>query len=67
MNSGLHQAQLVQLQELEARLQEERYQMQQLRATLKQELSDRGAGAREAGRIARDRIMVDGGLRTNRP
>ena len=36
--------------------------MQQLRAALEQERSGRGAGAREAGCIARDRIMADGGV-----
>jgi len=61
VNSGLQQAQLEQLQELEAKLQEEHMQTQKLRATLKQERSDHGAGAWEAGRIARGRIMADGG------
>ena len=60
-NSGLRQAQLEQLQELEAKLQEEHMQTQQLRATLKQERFGLGAGAWEAGCIARDRIMADGG------
>jgi hypothetical protein len=53
---------LEQLQELEAKLQEERRQTQQPRATLKQERTGRGAGAREAACIARERIMADGGV-----
>ena len=62
VNSGLQQAQLAQLQELEAKLQEERQHTQQLRTVLEQEHSGRDAGAREAGRIVRDRIMADGGV-----
>ena len=52
----------MQLRELEAKLQDERKQRQKLRATLKKERSGRGAGAREAGRIARDRTLVDDGV-----
>ena len=44
-NSELRQAQLAQLRELEAKLQEEREQTQKLRATLEKECSGRGAGA----------------------
>jgi hypothetical protein len=58
-NSGLRQAQLKQLQELEAKLQEEREQTQRSRTTLEKEHSGRGVGAREVGRITRDRIMAD--------
>ena len=53
---------LEQLQELEAKLYEDRQETQQLRYTLEQEHIGRGAGAREAGRIARERIMEDGGV-----
>ena len=61
-NSELRQAQLAQLRELEAKLQEEREQTQKLCATLEKESSGRGAGAREAGHIARDRIMPHDGV-----
>jgi hypothetical protein len=61
VNTGLQQAQLAQLQELEAKLEEECRQMQKLRIWLEQERTVRGTGAREAGRVARDRIMADGG------
>jgi hypothetical protein len=67
MNSGLQQAQLEQLQELEAKLQEERPQTQLLRATLEQEHVVHGAGAREAGRIAREWILADDGAVENQP
>ena len=52
--------QLAQLQELEPKLEEERQQAQKLRTALEQERTGHGTGAREAGRVARDRIMVDG-------
>ena len=58
--AALLQAQLVQLQELEAKLEEERWRTQKLRAALEQERAGHCAGAREAGRVARERIMVDG-------
>ena len=58
-NSGLLQARLAQLQELEAKYEEERRKTQKLRATLEVERAERGAGTREAGRIARDRSMAD--------
>jgi hypothetical protein len=67
MNTGLQQAQQAQLQELEAKLDEESRQTQKLRIALKQGCTSHGTGAREAGRIARERIMVDGGEESPRP
>ena len=58
-NSELRQAQLAQLRELETKLEEERRQTQKLCATLKKECTGRGASAREAGHVARDRIIAD--------
>jgi len=62
VNSGLQQAQLEQLRELEAKLEEERRQTKKLCVALEQEHTERGAGAREAGRIAREQILADGGV-----
>jgi hypothetical protein len=52
-------AQLTQVHELEAKLAEEHWQVQLLRATITGEASTRGECARDAGRRARDRINTD--------
>ena len=54
------QAQLAQLQELEAKLDEERRQMQKLRHTLEQACTGHGTGARESVRVPRERILAEG-------
>jgi hypothetical protein len=53
------QAQLVQLQELEARLEEECRQTRKLRTALEQERTARGACAQAAGHVAQERILAD--------
>ena len=60
VNTGLQQAQLAQLHELEAKLEEERWQMQKLRISLEQGHTGHGTGAREAGRVAQERITAEG-------
>jgi hypothetical protein len=51
----------MQLQELEAKLEEEHRQTQKLCIALEQGCTGHGMGAREVGRIAWERIMEDGG------
>jgi hypothetical protein len=58
-NIALQQAQLAQFKELESKLEEEPRQTQKLRIALEQERTGCGTGAREAGRVARERIMAD--------
>ena len=53
------QAQLAQLNELQAKLDEQRQQTQELRAALEQQRTVRGAHAQAAGRVARERILAD--------
>ena len=57
--SAARQAQLAQLQELEAKLKEERRQTRLLRTTLEQECTSCGARAQAAGRVAREWILAD--------
>ena len=54
------QAQLVQLREVEAKLDEERRQTQKLRHALEQAHTRHGTGARESGRVAREQILAEG-------
>ena len=58
-SSAARQAQLAQLKELQAKLDEQRRQTQELRTTLKQQRTARGARAQVAGRAARERILAD--------
>jgi len=58
-SSAVRQAQLAQLQELEAKLEEEHQQTQKLRVVLEQERTVRGAGARTAGRVTQEWILAD--------
>jgi len=58
-SSAARQAQLAQLNELQAKLGEQHQQTQELRAALEQQHTARGAHAQEAGRIARERILAD--------
>ena len=58
-SSAAQQAQLVQLNELQAKLDEQRQQTQELRAALEQQRTARGAHAQAAGRVARERILAD--------
>jgi len=60
VNAAEQQAQLAQLRELEAKLNEERQQTQKLHLTLEQGRTGHGTGAREAGRVARERILAEG-------
>jgi hypothetical protein len=53
------QAQLAQLKELQAKLDEQRRQTQELRTALEQQRTARGAHAQAAARIARERILAD--------
>ena len=59
-NAAEQQAQLAQLRELEAKLDEERRQTQKLRHALEQGRTGHGTGARESGRVARERILAEG-------
>ena len=59
-NAVEQQAQLAQLQELEAKLEEERRQAKKLHLTLEQERAGRGTKAQEAGRVAQKLIMAEG-------
>ena len=58
-SSAARQAQLAQLNELQAKLDEQRQQTHELRATLEQQRTARGAHAQAAGRVARERILAD--------
>ena len=58
-SSAARQAQLAQLKELQAKLDEQRQQTQELRAALEQQRTVPGAHARAAGRVARERILAD--------
>src|SRR6185295_7788432 len=58
-SSAARQAHLAQLNELQAKLDEQRQQTQELRATLEQQHTTRGAHAQAAGRVARERILAD--------
>ena len=60
VNVAEQQAQLAQLRELEAKLDEQRRQTQKLRHTLEQARIGHGTGARESGHVARERILVEG-------
>ena len=53
------QAQLAQLKELQAKLNEQRRQTQDLRAALEQQRTACGAHAQAAGRVAWERILAD--------
>ena len=59
-NAAKQQAQLAQLREHEAKLDEERRQTQKLHHTLEQGRTGHGTGARESGRVARERILAEG-------
>ena len=58
-SSAARQAQLAQLKELQAKLDEQRRQTQELRTTLEQQRTVRGARAQAAGRAARERILAN--------
>ena len=58
-SSAARQAQLAQLKELQSKLDEQRRQTQELRAALEQQHTARGTHAQAAGRVARERILVD--------
>ena len=58
-SSAARQAQLAQLKELQAGLDEQRRQMQELCTALEQQRTVRGEQARAAGCVARERILVD--------
>ena len=49
----------MQLKELQAKLDEQRRQTQELRTALEQQRTARGAHAQAAARVARERILVD--------
>ena len=53
------QAQLAQLKELQAKLHDQRRQTQELRTTLEQQRTARGAHAQAVARVARERILAD--------
>jgi len=58
-SSAERQAQLAQLKELQAKLDEQRQQTQELRTALEQQRTARVAHAQAAGRVARERILAD--------
>ena len=58
-SSVTRQAQLAQLKELQAKLDEQRWQTQELRTALEQHRTARGAHAQAAARVARERILAD--------
>ena len=58
-SSAARQAQLAQLKELQAKLDEQRQQTQELRTTLEQQRTARGAHAQAAGCVAWERILAD--------
>jgi len=58
-SSAARQAQLAQLKELQAKLDEQRRQTQELRTALEQQRTARGARAQVAGRAARKRILAN--------
>ena len=58
-SSAARQAQLAQLKELQAKLDEQRQQTQELRTALEQQRTARGAHAQAAGRVARERILAN--------
>jgi hypothetical protein len=58
-SSVVRQAQLAQLKELQAKLDEQRQHTQELRTTLEQQRTARGAHAQVVGRVARERILSD--------
>ena len=60
-SSGLaaRQAHLAQLKKLQARLDEQRRQTQELRTALEQQRTVRGTQARAAGHVAREWILAD--------
>jgi len=60
-NVAEQQAQLVQLRELEAKVDEDHQQTQKLRHTLEQGHTGHGTGARESGRVAREWILAEDG------
>src|SRR6185312_9713042 len=58
-SSVARQAQLAQLKELQAKLDEQRQQTQELRTALEQQCTARGTHAQAAARVARERILAD--------
>ena len=58
-SSAARQAQLAQLKELQAKLDEQRRQTQELRTALEQQRTAHGAHAQAAARVARERILAD--------
>ena len=58
-SSAARQAQLVQLKELQAKLDEQYRQTQELRNALEQQRTAHGAHAQAAARVARERILAD--------
>ena len=58
-SSAAWQAQLAQLKELQAKLDEQRRQTQELRTPLEQQRTARGAHVQAAARVARERILAD--------
>jgi len=55
----VRQTQLAQLKELQAKLDKQRRQTQELRIALEQQRTARGAHAQAAARVARERILAD--------
>ena len=58
-SSAARQAQLAQLKELQAKLDEQRRQTQELRTALEQQCTARGAHVQAAAHVARERILAD--------
>ena len=58
-SSAARQAQLAQLKELQAKLDEQRRQTQEVRTALEQQRTAHGAHAQAAGHDARERILAD--------
>jgi hypothetical protein len=58
-SSAARQAQLAQLKELQAKLDKQRRQTQELRTALEQQRTVHGAHAQAAARVARERILAD--------
>ena len=61
----MRQAQLAQLKELQAKLDEQRRQTQELRTALEQQRTVHGEHAQAAARVARERILADDNI--NKP
>src|SRR4029079_10156640 len=58
-SSRARQAHLPQLKDLQAKLDEQRRQTQELRTALEQQRTARGVHAQAAARVARERILAD--------